>query len=483
MASDLCSSSAVELAEKIKTGELSSVDVVDAHLNRIYERNDTVNSFLTVMEDEARTAAREADRAVRDGKHLGPLHGVPVGIKDLYDVAGVPTSMGCKLYEDDVAEEDGVVAKRVKQAGGVIIGKTNTSQFGRGGNTRNELRDPCITPFDEERTAGGSSGGSCAATADGQVPIAHGSDGGGSIRIPASFCGVYGLKPSFGRIPMIKRPDAFAHHTPMLNIGPISRHVADAALMLDVMAGPHERDPFSLPAPATPYLDATTNSIDGLDIAVCRNFTNFPLREDVESVINDAVSDIDSKTGANVERIQLDFDYTHQEVLDIMYNCWNEVRRAASDENFRKEHTEEEHAAYRDVLQPHTQYNVKSGHETGAVEYKQTQNIRTEIYDTIADIFESYDLLISPVVSIPAFDKRIKEPDEIDGEPIPEHGWHYTAMFNYTGHPAASVPAGLTPEGLPVGLQLIGPRLADKTVIAASATIEDVRPWHDTYSI
>lgn len=471
--------SATELAGQIRTGEISPVGVVDEHLRRIDERNGALNAYVTVDAERARRRARTAEQAVQNGADLGPLHGVPLGIKDLYDVAGLATTRGSELFADDVAEEDALVVRRLKEAGAIVIGKTNTPQFGRSGATFNDLVGATCTPFDRELTAGGSSGGSAAAVADGLAPLAQGSDAGGSVRIPAAFCGVYGLKPSYGRIPMVKRPDGFSHFTPMCDVGPLSRTVADAALFLDVTAGPDRRDPACLPGPCRSYVDAVGTPIDDVRIGYSPDLGTFPLEPAVRAVIDDAVEALDAGTDATIEPVDVDLGRDHEGILETMYGVWSRAGHAVANERMNAERDMDLYADYRAHLTDYGVRTIEEGRETSAVEYVRANEARTDVFDGVQDVFAEYDALLSATVAVPPFDKWDETPGTVDGAEIHRNGWHLTLPFNFTGHPAASAPAGQTSDGLPVGLQIVGPRFADQTVLAVSAAFERVRPWLD----
>ena len=319
MASQFDYVSALELSEGIAAGEYSPIAVVEAYLDRARQRNDRTNAYVNILEERAREQARDAARAVADGEHLGRLHGVPVAIKDLAPMAGVRTTFGSKLFADNVAETDAILVERLQAAGAIPLGKTNACEFGHKGTTDNPLFGPTSTPFDPDRNAGGSSGGSAAAVADGIAPIAHGGDGGGSIRIPAACCGVYGLNPSFGRVPHETRPDAFNEHTPFVRRGPLTRTVADAALMLEVMAGPDARDPFALPGGSKDFLSATERPIDGLSVAYTPDLALFPLREEVREVVDDTVGALET-AGAEVADVDPEFDHSLREIFEAWKN-------------------------------------------------------------------------------------------------------------------------------------------------------------------
>lgn len=477
--SDLCYTSAIEMARRVREGSLSPVEVVEAHLARIEERDEAVNAFVTVTAERAREAAETAERAVRDGDDLGPLHGVPVAIKDLEDVAGVRTTFGSRLFSDNVASRTEPFAERLIDAGAVVVGKTNTPEFGLGCTTDNLVAGPTSTPFAPGRNAGGSSGGSAAALADGMVPLAQGSDTGGSVRTPASFCGVYGLKPSFGRVPRVSRPNAFEATTPFSHVGPLARTVADAALMLDVMAGPHPDDPLSLPDGTDDYLAATERPVDDLSAAYSPHLGIYPVESAVERVVADA-ADALADAGASVDRVDPDFGVDQDEILDAFYT-FATVRWDGLFAGLERDHGLDPYGEDRDRLRPVTVETVVEADTVTAREYNQAQAVRTRVHDGVRDLLSSYDLLLSPTLSVPPFPHG-EHPTSVEGTPIePLRGWVLTQPFNFSGHPAASLPAGLTDDGLPVGMQVVGRRHADADVLAASAAVERVRPWADAY--
>ena len=477
MSSDPCLASAIELAREIRAGERSPVDIVEAHLERIEERDGAVNAFVTVTAEEARAAAEKAERAVEAGESLGPLHGVPVAIKDLEDVAGTRTTSGSLLFEDNVSEATEPFAERLLDAGAIVVGKTNTPEFGLGCTTNNRVAGETHTPFDTSRNAGGSSGGAGAALAAGMAPLAQGSDTGGSIRTPASFCGVYGLKPTFGRVPRVSRPDAFEAHTPFSHVGPMARTVEDAALMLDVMAGPDPDDPFSLPETDDDYLGATERGIEGLDVAYSPDLGTYPVEPEVAEVVADA-ADAFEECGATVEEVDVDLGCEQSEVLEAFYTFarvrWQSLFDALERQGF------DPRGADRDRLRPVVVETILDEPEPTTREYKRADRTRTRVYDGLQDVFEEHDLLVSPTLAVLPFPDG-EEPTEVDGVEVDRlRGWVLTQPYNMSGHPAASAPAGFV-DGLPVGMQVAGRRYDEETVLAASAAFERERPWHDAY--
>lgn len=485
MTEEICFAPATELAEKIKRRELSPVEVVAAFLDRIESRNHLVNAYATLLADEAQQQAVRAEKAVVEGAALGPLHGVPIAIKDLSDYkAGVRNTFGSFPLANYVPDKTAIYVERLENAGAIVLGKTNTPEFGIKGTTDNLIFGPTSTPFDLEKNAGGSSGGSAAAVADGMAAIAQGTDGGGSVRIPASFCGVYGIKATFGRVPVAARPDAFSWHTPLIDVGPLARTVEDGALGLSVMAGTYTRDPHTLPSDGTDYLAATRHSIEGLKIAYSQDLDVFPVEKEVGDVVAEAVRTFET-VGARVSEVGLGLERSQAELCEVWIREIA-VRCAATAETFKDEGILDLLGNHKTELTPEFASMLELGISMGAVEYKMDDLVRTEVLDVLEDLFEHYDLLITPTLAVPPFDNAkdgsTVGPSEVNGEEVdPLLGWCLTYPMNFTGHPAASVPAGFTREGLPIGMQIVGRRFEDETVLAASAAFERARPWHESY--
>ena len=480
---DPCFMPAVEMAERIRARDLSPREAVEAFLDRIEERNPSLNAYVTLLPERARERARQAEAALAAGEPVGPLHGVPIAIKDLMDtLAGVRNTFGCRVFAEFVPDATATYVERLEAAGAIILGKTNTPEFGHKGVTDNLLFGPTHTPFAPGKNAGGSSGGSAAALADGLAALAQGSDAGGSIRIPASCCGVYGLKASFGRVPAVSRPDGFVSHTPFLHAGPMARSVRDAALMLDVMAGVHPGDPFSLPDEGADYLAAAAGR-GPLRVAFSPDLDVFPVDPGVASVVQEAALAF-REAGAVVEEVKLGLVRGQQELSDLWLDEMG-VLYASMAAAFEAQGIDLL-GAFRDQLPSEFAAIIERGRAMGAVQYKLLDALRTEVYDAVQTVFETHDLLISPTLAALPFDNaadgRTLGPTEINGEPVdPTIGWCMTYPFNFTGHPAASAPAGLSREGLPVGLQIVGRRFDDAGVLAASAAFEEARPWAHLY--
>jgi amidase/aspartyl-tRNA(Asn)/glutamyl-tRNA(Gln) amidotransferase subunit A len=478
----LCFLPAAELAMRIKRRDLSPVEVVEAYLNRIESRNPIVNAYTLVLGDQAMDAARAAEAAVMSGRPLGPLHGIPVGIKDLDDVAGVPTSMGSRAVHGRVPKTSAVAVQRLLDAGAIVLGKTNTPEFGHKGITDNLRFGPTSTPWAIGYNSGGSSGGSAAAVADGMAALAQGTDGGGSVRIPAAFSGTVGFKPSFGRVPSVTRPDGFLWGHPLVHIGPLARTVADAALMTSVMAGPHPRDPLTIPDEGVDYVDGAQRSLR-FRVAYCPRLGNFPVDPRVATVVRNAVEAVRG-AGAEIDEVELDFNADHKTLADLWVRTIS-IHYAAIAIHWKREGIDllGEHGS---ELTPQFRRMLESARDVSAVDHALDDVLRSAVFDGLQNVFDHYDLIAAPTLAIPpvrnATNGNTIGPAAINGEAVdPLIGWCMTYPINFTGHPAISVPAGLTPEGLPVGLQVIGRRHADESVLAFASQFERVQPWLQSY--
>lgn len=469
---DVCFTPAHTLARLIRSKELSPVEVVQAFVDRIAAVNPQVNAYCLVAAESALTAARAAEQAIMRGESAGPLHGVPLAIKDLVPTAGLRTTMGSRAFADYVPDHDGVLVQRVKAAGAIVLGKTNVPEMGFKGTTDNALFGATKNPWHLGRTAGGSSGGAAAAIAAGLAPLADGTDGGGSIRVPAAACGVFGLKPTFGLVPMDVGSEVtkFSHHTPMVCAGPITRTVADAALMLGVIAGPHPSDPMSLPAVATDFAAGLAAGVSGLKIAYSVDLGYFPIDPAVRAA-TDAAARVYADLGSTVDPVDPGFTDPAENLEQAFMTTYRVFEAAFTGPLLDQ---------WADQMTPELVAIARSGMSVSAMAYKQLDTARTMVWDRLQAIFDRYDLLLTPTLGTTAFPLGLLGPSAIDGRPIdPFLGWALTYPFNWTGHPAASLPCGFTDEGLPVGLQIIGPRFADALVLRAAAAFEQARPWAD----
>jgi amidase len=473
-----------EIAKRIRNRELSPVETVEAAIERIEAGNDRLNAFVYLGFDDARERARDAERALTSGDEIGPLHGVPTAMKDLFDFKpGWPSSFGgVRALKDFVPDFYCAWAERMERAGAIIVGKTNSPVMGFRGTCDNPLFGPSRNPFDLSRNTGGSSGGSAAAVAAGLVPVAEGTDGGGSIRIPASWCGVYGYKQSFGRVPYIARPNAFTGLNPFLFEGPLTRNVEDAALVVDAIAGYDPRDPFALDEPAN-LSGAVRRSISGWRIAYSPDFDVFPIDPRVAELVEDAVRAFEQE-GAHVEEVKLGIERDQRELSD----AWCRLIIPINVEFFEnmKARGLDLLGEHRDDFPPEYLRWIDEGYRLTVPQMARDQQMRSEIYDAIQGVFENYDLLVTPTLACVAAentdDGNTKGPTEINGVEVdPLIGWCLTYFINFSGHPAASIPAGMAEGRLPVGMQIIGKRYADSDVLAASAAFERLRPWQDTY--
>jgi aspartyl-tRNA(Asn)/glutamyl-tRNA(Gln) amidotransferase subunit A len=458
--SDLAFTPATELAELIRARKLSPVELTRAVLDRIERLNPLVNAFCTITPDVALAAAREAEQAVMKGERRGPLHGVPFSIKDLHYTKGIRTMSGSFVFEHRVPDVDPPVVRRLKQAGGVLLGKTTTPEFGWKGLGDCPVTGITRNPWNTAMTTGGSSAGAGAAAAAGLGPIHQGSDGAGSIRIPSGFCGIFGLKPSYGRVPMwpISNNDYASH------MGPMTRTVADAALMLSVMAGPDDWDRTSLEARPDDYVGKLDAGITGLRVAFSPDLGGFPVDAEIAAPVRDAVRAFD-ELGCVVEEVKLGFADSH----DLIRCLWS-AHEAGNYAQYL--------AQWRDRMDPGLVACIEDGLRYSMVEYLEARGQKLAYWDTVRPLFEKYDLLLTPTLSVAAFPVGRLNPEHWS-----QHAWDwirwasFSYPFNFTGQPAASVPAGFTPAGLPVGLQIVGRRFADLTVLQAAAAFEAARPW------
>lgn len=451
------------LAKKIKTKELSSLEVMDYYMKQIENKNDQVNAFVTINQN-AIAEAKQAEQDVVDGKELGPLHGVPIGIKDLTPTKGIRTTFGTKVFAENVPDRNATIVERLKASGAIIIGKTNTPDFGHKGTTDNLLFGATKNPWNLEKTAGGSSGGSAAAVAADMVPFAEGSDGGGSVRIPASFCGVYGFKPSYGRIPMDNSlVNVFGSNNPFVNHGPLTRSVRDAALFVDVTQGPSTTDPYSLPKFDEPLISQVEGNLNGVKIAYTKDFGMYTVDKEVLHVVDQQVEKL-RDLGAKVEEVTMDFGMTLHQFLGFFKNTWY-ASAAAGGASMLRDTPE--------LLTPSYHTMIERGFDISTSEYLGYQKKRTIVWRELQKHLETYDLVLSPSLSVPAFDYHLLGPEEIEGKKIEsDSDWMMTHIYNMTGLPAASIPAGFTKSGLPIGMQIAGNRFNDGLVLRASHAYE-----------
>jgi amidase len=482
---DLAYRTAVDLATAIANGDLSPVEVMEATIRRVEEREPSLNAIVFRGFDEAMESAKSTETAISRGEPGGPLRGVPVVMKDLFDFKpGWPTTFGGISAMADFSI-DGYCpwAERMEEAGAIIIGKGNSPAMGFRGTCDNYLFGATRNPFDTDRNTGGSSGGSAAVVADGLVPIAEGTDGGGSIRIPSAWCGVFGYQPSAGRVPVVVRPNAFSGVSPFIYEGPITRNVADAALAMEALAGSHPADPFStLDKP-----DFTSSLDDGVDdwrIAYSPDFGVYPVQPEVAAAVNEAVSAFE-EAGATVEEVNIEIDLDQRELSDL----WCRLILPLSLDAFAQlsEGGLDILGEHRDDLPDGFLRWADHVASMSAMEYFDDNSRRTRVFDALQAVLGDYRVLVTPTLAAMPVENstggETQGPTVIEGVEVdPLIGWCMTYFTNFTGHPAASMPAGLS-DGLPVGLQVIGRRGADVDVLGASAAFEKARPWDHIYEI
>jgi aspartyl-tRNA(Asn)/glutamyl-tRNA(Gln) amidotransferase subunit A len=459
---DLGYTPATELARLIRERALSPVEVVRAILERIERLNPAVNAYCTVTAEAALGAARDAEQAVLRGDPLGPLHGVPVSVKDLALTRGIRTMAGSFIFQHRVPDTDAPFVRRLRAAGAILLGKTTTPEFGWKGLGDSPLTGETRNPWNPATNSGGSSGGAAAAAALGLGPLHQGSDGAGSIRIPAAFCGIYGLKPSYGRVPMWPvANDDYASH-----VGPMTRTVADAALMLAVMAGPDDWDRTSLEAPPADYVGALGRGIRGLRVAWSPDLGGLRVDPEVAAPVRQAVGVFEG-LGARVEEVTPGFADSH----DLVRLLWS-AHQAGNRARYLPE--------WRERMDPGMVACIEDGLRVSVVQYVEARERKLAFWDTVRPLFERYDLLLTPAMQLTAFPVGTYFPrriGEYEVDPLLEDWCAFCLPANLTGMPAASVPCGLDEAGLPVGLQIMGRRFEDDHVLQAAAALEQVRPW------
>lgn len=462
---EICWTSAFDLAELVRQKKLSPIEIVKRFLECIDRINPKINAYVTVCAEQALTDAAAAEQAVVQGEALGPLHGVPFCVKDVTFTRGVRTTMGSKLRENFVPSEDAVLVARLKKAGGIMIGKTNTPEFATIPYTENALFGVTRNPWNMDRAVGGSSGGAAAAVAAGLCPLATGNDAGGSIRIPASCCGVVGIKPQYGRVPSYP---IFHQWESINHEGPITRTVRDAALMLDIMAGPHWGDRFSLPKHKS-FLNALEGDIAGLKAGWSPDLGYAKVGEEVKRHSEDAIRKF-SDLGLQVEEAAPEIGKQEQTYLTII-----NAELAAMMSLFGPIEQIRNH------LEPQLAERIEQAQTITTDDYLKAGFARRELSARVGEFFTRYDLLLTPTIGVTAWPIGLpgRIVDEVDGEMVSSRDWLLTYPFNLSGHPAVTVPIGFSSEGLPVGLQIVGPASNEATVLRVAAAYEAAYPWAD----
>jgi len=462
----LCYKPAWELADLIARKEISPLELMRDTLERIEQINPDLNAFVALRPEAALAEAAAMTEAITKGEIQGPLAGLPLGVKDLEDTAGMVTSYGSIPFKDNLVHKDSIQVARLKAAGAIVVGKTNVPEFGFTGFTKNRLHGITRNPWNPERTPGGSSGGAAAAIAGGLAPLCTGSDAGGSIRIPSSYSGCFGIKPTFGRIPA--GPAPFVSTSTMVVMGPLTRCVRDAALYLDCTAGQHPADPYSLPAPAAPYLTKIEDCPRRLKIAFSPDLGYAVVQKEIMSCVEKAVKAFE-EMGHDVElwsgSLPDTGDVWGALIATDIYAQLCEVLEREREQIGR------------------TLVAVLDGTRNMSIEkFTTIQQLRAQLNAVLEEVFGEFDLLLTPTMPTEAFAAEGPPPSEIDGKPIPLLGAvAFTYPFNFSGHPAASVPAGLTPTGMPAGLQIVAPRHREDLILQTARAYEKNRPWDEKW--
>ena len=468
--SELCFLSAVELAAKIKSGEVSSREVVGAHLERIEQINPVLNAFVTMNADQAMDQAAAADettaRSKADGESLPLLHGLPVGVKDLDLTAGIRTTFGSPVFADFVPKQDELLVERYKTAGAIVLGKTNTPEFGAGSQTFNTVFGATRNPYDHSKTCGGSSGGSAVALASRMVPLASGGDLGGSLRNPGSYNNIAGFRPSPGRIPTWPATQGWWS----LSVkGPMGRTVADTALQLTALAGPDNRAPLSNPESGFAFGKILTAEPLSVDLNTCPlawspDLGRYPVDPTVQQVLESSLHFFED-LGCNVDQVTPDFTGADEAFQTL--RAW---KMAHEHGDTLKNH--------RDKLKDTVIWNIEAGLNLTGADIARAEAQRTKLYERMIDLLTTYRFLLLPVSPVPPFSIDQPYPMEVNGTKMKTYiDWMaHCYAITLTGLPAISIPAGFTPDGLPVGLQIVGRPNADLETLQLAHAFETLNP-------
>ena len=457
---DLAFLPAWKLGVLIAGKEISPVELSELYLRRIDALDNKLNSYLSVTSDLALSQARTSEARIMRGARIRPLEGIPISIKDLMFVKNEITTSGSLIFSDYVPDHDSIVVEKIKKSGAVILGKTNTPEFGLAGTTHNRLGDECRNPWDIERTSGGSSGGAAAAVAAGLCSLALGSDGGGSIRIPASFCGIFGIKPSRGRV---ARYGGFGGWPLFSTIGPLTRSVQDSATLLQVISGRDPRDATSLRRRSN-FLTPLKKRLGSIKVAWSPNLGYAAVDSDVVNVTRKAVDSL-MELGICVDEPNIAME-------DPFQHFWNiaTVDSYVALGSLHKEHNSK--------LTEYAREFIGNGMTVDGIEYARSFHALLNLQAYMEGIFTKFDILITPVAAVPPF--RVGQAPSVISEKNVTPAWGFfpfTYPFNMTGQPAASVPCGFSSDGLPIGLQIIGRSEDESTVLRVCAAFEEILPW------
>ncbi len=455
---ELCFKDAAELARMIRDRDVSATEVMSAFLSRIEQINPKVNAICSFIGEEAAlNAAKEADEKLAKGEQVGPLHGLPHAVKDLALTAGIRTTFGSPIYKDFIPGEDALFVERLKQAGAIIIGKTNTPEFGAGSQTFNNVFGATRNPYDLSKTCGGSSGGATVALACGMLPLADGSDLGGSLRNPASFCNVVGFRPSPGRVP--SHPAMLAWNTLAVE-GPMARTVQDLALLLSLMAGPDDRAPISINEPGSVFLQPLQRDFTGARVAWSRNLGRYPV-EPVVNEVCDRARSVFIDLGCDVDDGQPDF--TDADEIFQTLRAWMFAHTKGDD--FKLHHS---------LMKDTVIWNIERGLNLSGPDIALAEAKRTLLYHRVRGFMERYEFLVLPVSQVAPFPVEVDWVREINSVKMKTYiDWMATCYaITLTGLPAISVPCGFTSDGLPIGLQIVGRHQRDFDVLRLAFAFE-----------
>jgi amidase len=442
----------------LRARQISAREVVSAHLDRIAAVNPRVNAIVTLTADRALDQADEQDRLAARGEFAGPLHGLPMAHKDNHLTAGIRTTFGSRSRADFVPDVDDLVVERMRQAGVITLGKTNIPEFAAGGHTFNEVFGVTRNPYDLSKTAGGSSGGAAAALAAGMHPLADGNDMGGSLRLPAGYCNVIGLRPSAGRIPVYPAGDGYAGLSVQ---GPMARTVDDLALLLSVMAGPDRRSPISLERPGADFADPGPGSLAGLRIAFSPDLGGaVPVEPEIAQSVWAAAAACETH-GAFVEQACPDFGGADE--------CFRTLRAWQFEATMGADLE-----ANADTVRPSLYANMLAGRELTGPQIGRAVVARTALFHRMRDFLDDVDALLLPVAPLPAFGADVQYPDVVAGEQQRDYlGWMRTVCHvTVTGHPSISMPAGFTTAGTPIGVQFVGRHRGERELLALAKGFE-----------
>ncbi len=466
---EICFMTATQIVKQIKNRQLSVKKVMEAHLEQIEQTNPKVNAIVTLLPDIAIESAKMADKMLSRNESIGPLFGLPIAHKDLVETKGIRTTFGSTIFKDFIPTRDALIVERLKNAGAITIGKTNTPEFGAGSHTFNKVFGITRNPYDTTKTCGGSSGGAAVALACGMIPIADGSDMGGSLRNPASFCNVVGLRPSPGRVPAWPKQ---AGWSTLGVIGPMARTVEDTALMLSAISGPDPRSPISIKEPGNLFARSLTRDFNGVSIAWSNDFGGLPVDYKVSSVINSQRSTFES-IGLKIEQDEPDF-----KDADFAFK----VLRAWSYELAHGDKLEKNKDKIKDTII----WNIEAGKKLTGPEIGLAEKKRTQLYHRIRKFMEKFEFMIFPVSQVPPFGVNNEYIKEITGIRMDTYiDWMKSSYYiSVTGLPAISVPCGFTEEGLPVGVQIVGRHQDDWGVLQLAYAFQEATSfWKQKPSI